>query len=97
MLDTGIHDQGEGSWGAYFAHPDEILPLMEDSGLRTLLLMGCEGVVASHEDRINELDGEAWEAWVDLNYELGQEPTLYGASDHLLYVGQKPSYRGPEG
>jgi hypothetical protein len=45
--------------------------------------------VAGHEDKVNELTEGAWEAWVDLNYRLGQDPTLYGASDHLLYVGEK--------
>jgi hypothetical protein len=62
---------------------------MEDCGLRTLRLVGCEGVVAGHEAKVNELTGEAWAAWVDLNYELGQETALYGAADHLLYVGEK--------
>jgi hypothetical protein len=46
--------------------------------------------VSRNEELVNELEGEEWEAWVDLNYELGQEPALYGASDHLLYVGEKP-------
>jgi hypothetical protein len=42
--------------------------------------------VAELEGKVNELTGEAWEAWVDLNYELGQDRTLHGAADHLLYV-----------
>lgn len=49
----------------------------------------CEGIVAGHQGKVHELTGQAWQAWVDLNYELGQEPALYGASDHLLYVGEK--------
>jgi hypothetical protein len=36
------------------------------------------------------LQGEDWDQWVDLNYRLGQEPSLYGASDHLFYIGEKP-------
>ena len=91
LLETGIHDQATQFAQAYYVHPDEVLSLMEGCGLRTLRLVGCEGVVASHEDRVNELTEEAWEAWADLNYELGQEPTLYGASDHLMYVGEKPA------
>jgi S-adenosylmethionine-dependent methyltransferase len=90
MLETGIHDRPTQFAKAYLVHPDEILPLMEGCGLRTLTIVGCEGVVAAHEDQVNGLTGGAWEAWVDLNYRLGQEPTLYGASDHLLYVGEKP-------
>ncbi len=90
LLETGIHDQPTQFAKAYYAHPGEIVRLMESCGLETLRLVGCEGVVAEHEDKVNGLCGEAWEAWVDLNCKLGQDPTLYGASDHLLYAGQKP-------
>lgn len=90
LLDIGIHDRSTGFAKAYYVHPDEVRPLMEDCGLGTLSLVGCEGIGAGHDTKVNELVGEAWEAWADLNYRLGQEPTLYGASDHLLYVGEKP-------
>ena len=89
LLETGIHDQPTEFAKAYYVHPSEVVPLMESCGLRTLRLVGCEGVVAEHQEKVNELTGAAWEAWVDLNYKLGQDPTLYGASDHLLYVGEK--------
>lgn len=91
LLETGIHDQPTQFAKAYYAHPNEIIPLMEGSGLRTHRLVGCEGIVAELDDKVNALTEEAWEAWVDLNYRLGQDPTLYGASDHLLYVGEKPA------
>lgn len=90
LLETGIHDRPTEFAQAYYAHPTEVVPLMEACGLRTLALVGCEGVVAEHEHKINELAAEAWEAWVELNYGLGQDPSLHGASDHLLYVGEKP-------
>jgi S-adenosylmethionine-dependent methyltransferase len=89
LLETGIHDRPTQFAKAYYVHPDEIVPLMESCGLRTLSLVGCEGVVAGHEDRVNALTGKEWEAWVDLNYKLGQKHCMYGASDHLLYVGEK--------
>jgi S-adenosylmethionine-dependent methyltransferase len=89
LLETGLHDQPTQWAKAYFSRPDEILPLMESFGLKTLGLIGCEGIVAGHEDRVNDLEGEDWTAWVDLNYRFGQEPSLYGASDHLLYIGEK--------
>jgi S-adenosylmethionine-dependent methyltransferase len=91
ILRTGIYHagQGVGFTDAYFAHPSEIRPLMEESGFETLDLIGCEGIIARNEDQINLLTGEAWQAWVDLNYRLGKEPSLHGAADHLLYVGRK--------
>jgi len=45
---------------------------------------------AGREQAVNPLRGEEWAAWVDLNDELGRRPSLHGACDHLLYVGQKP-------
>ncbi len=89
ILKTGVYDRARGFTNAYFAHPGEIVPFMEAAGFTTLSVVGCEGVVAGHEDKINALSGEAWERWVDLNYRLGQDPYLWGAADHVLYVGRK--------
>jgi ubiquinone/menaquinone biosynthesis C-methylase UbiE len=91
ILESGVHDQPEGFTRAYFAHPGEVIPLMQSCGAKTLALIGSEGILAGHENEVNALDGEAWQAWVELNYRLGQEPSLHGAADHLLYVGAKPS------
>ncbi len=90
LWETGVHDRPTNFARAYYVHPDEVIPLMESCKLHTLRLLGCEGVVAGHDGKVNALEGDAWEAWVDLNYRLGQEPTLFGASDHLLYVGTRP-------
>lgn len=91
LLRTGKNPAYEGSAfpDSYFARPEEIRPLMEAGGFTTLNLIGCEGILAGHEQRANELTGDLWEKWVALNYELGQEPSLHGAADHLLYVGRK--------
>jgi SAM-dependent methyltransferase len=76
---------------AYFAHPDEIVPLMTGGGFRLEALQGCEGLLGGHEETVNAIDDEElWAAWVELNYTLGREPALRGAADHLLYVGSKP-------
>ena len=93
ILSTGIYHagQGVGFTDAYFAHPAEIVPLMEDARFETLDVLGCEGIVAHNEEQVNQLTGEAWQAWVDLNYQLGKEPSLHGAADHLLYIGRKPN------
>ena len=93
ILRTGVYraGQGVGFTDAYFAHPGEIKPFMEEMSFETLNLIGCEGIIARNEEQVNQLSGEAWQAWVKLNYQLGQEPSLHGAADHLLYVGRKPN------
>ncbi len=89
LLTTGIHDNGKGFADAYFAHPDEVITLGESAGFTTLRLMGCEGILAGHEEYVNSLNGAAREFWLEINYRMAQDPSLFGASDHLLYIGRK--------
>lgn len=75
---------------AYFAMPDEVVPLMEGQGFTSLNLLGLEGIVSGHEESVNALSGEAWEYWVKLNYDYAKDPALHAASAHLLCIGRKP-------
>jgi SAM-dependent methyltransferase len=92
LIEQGINPAHETSTfpDSYFAHPDEIEPAMALGGFHMEALQGCEGILAGHEEAVNEIEGELWNDWVELNYRAGREPTLRGASDHLLYVGSKP-------
>ena len=88
LLSTGVDNHPKGFASAYFSHPHGIVPFMEKAGFETLSLIGCEGIVAGHEEKINTLSGEVWEHGVDLNYRLVKDPSLHGAADHLLYIGR---------
>ena len=74
---------------AWFARPDEVRPWMESFGLRTLALLAAEGLAAGHEQHLNALDPQAFAFWAELNYRFAADPHLYGAADHLLYVGAR--------
>jgi len=89
LLVTGVHDNGIGFADAYYVHPDEVLPLAENAGFTTLRLMGCEGILAGHEEYVNSLTGADHAFWLEINYHMALEPSLLGASDHLLYIGRK--------
>lgn len=90
LLTTGINSGADdGFTDAYFAHPDEVIPLGEAAGFETLLRLGCEGVAAGHEAFINSLEGKDFQTWTDLNYRIGKDPAAIGASDHILYIGRK--------
>jgi ubiquinone/menaquinone biosynthesis C-methylase UbiE len=87
---TGIPSKARvGFTSSYFVHPAEIRPLMERNGFEDLDIIGCEGAISMIEERINELSGDEFDSWVDLNYRLGKDPSLHGAAEHLLYVGRK--------
>ena len=75
---------------AYFAHPDEIAPLIAAAGFELEAIQGCEGLLGGHEEAVNAVEGELWEAWVELNYVVGRDPSLRGAAAHLLAVAAKP-------
>jgi len=91
LLASGIirARKGDGFTDAYFIHPSDVKPFMEKAGFETLDLIATEGVISMIEEKVNELTGELWEAWVELNYKLGKDPTVHGAAEHLLYVGKK--------
>lgn len=89
ILENGQHRQPLRFTSLYMAHPREVQPFMEAQGLTMLDLIGCEGAVSMIDGLLNPLTGEVWERWVELNYQLGKDPSLHGAAEHLLYVGRK--------
>lgn len=90
LLMTGVNvGATDGFTDAYFAHPDEVIPLCESAGFETILRLGCEGVASGHEAYINSLEGKDFDTWADLNYRIGKDPAAIGASDHILYIGRK--------
>lgn len=92
VMATGVYKPAPdgGFIDAYFAHHREIKPLMERCALQTLDLVSCEGVISMIDEKVNALSGEAWEAWVHLNYTWAKDPAVHGMAEHLLYVGRKP-------
>ncbi len=89
LLETGIHDRAIEFTDSYYAHPGDAAEEIESAGFKLLELIGCEGVVAGHEERVNALEGEDWECWVELNERIGRDPQMLAASDHLLCVARK--------
>ena len=92
LFATGVPSDSfdEGSFPGYFVHPQQVAPLMESGGFLSLDLIASDGVVSRLEAKVSQTQGEVWQAWVELGYRLRREPALFGASDHLLYVGRKP-------
>lgn len=70
-------------------HPSKTADIMEEAGFETQTLLAQEGLVSLIDEKVNLLQGEAWEAWVDLNYRCAQDPTIHGEAEHLLYVGKR--------
>jgi ubiquinone/menaquinone biosynthesis C-methylase UbiE len=89
MLKDGLNF-GEGFPDANFSLPGEDIPLVESEGFKTLQVLGVEGIAAGHEEKLNLLQGDAWDYWVNLNYVFAKDPDLHAAADHLLIIDKKP-------
>jgi S-adenosylmethionine-dependent methyltransferase len=95
ILDTGVlvtggADPAAGGWvDAYAERPEAIRPFMEAGGFATLDLVGAEGICDHAQEKTAAIPEALWPAYVELNLRLGREPSLLGASSHLLYVGRK--------
>lgn len=88
----GPHRDGP-NFIAYFTHPNEAPALFWEAGLEVNALLGVEGLVGAIEERVNGLDGELWQRWVELNYRVAPDPSIHGTVEHLLVVAHKPAWR----
>ena len=86
-------DDGRVAFVAYFAHPSEIAPACWSAGFEVAAVLGVEGVVSASEDEINKLDGPAWDAWLDVNWQVASDPCIHGGVEHLLVVAHRPAWR----
>ena len=82
-------DHPQGGFRGYFAQPQEIAPLHEGIGFETLVVAGVEPIIAADDESYNQLQGKHRQQWLDLLYAMSTEPSILGASRHLLYIGRK--------
>ncbi|HUT18369.1 MAG TPA: methyltransferase domain-containing protein [Anaerolineae bacterium] len=78
---------------AYFSWPQEVHSLLREAGYEVQAVLGVEGLVSMIEGGVNQLQGEAWERWADLNYQVAGDTTLHGCAEHLLAIAVRPQWR----
>jgi SAM-dependent methyltransferase len=84
-------DHPRGGFRGYFADPAEIIPLHETLGIETLALAAVEPCIGADDASYARLEGEQRRMWLDVLETVSTQPSLLGASRHLLYVGRKRS------
>ncbi len=82
-------DAPRGGFRGYFVHISEIAPLHETLGFETIAMAGVEPAISADDESYNHLQGRQRQLWLDLFFELSTEPSILGASRHLLYIGKK--------
>lgn len=75
---------------AYFHHPDELGAEVAAAGFAQVQVLAVEGVGAAGDARPLLDDPGAREALLRTIRRLETEPTLLGASPHLMAVGRRP-------
>ncbi len=74
---------------AYFAHPDEIEPLLLDAGLTPLHLAGAEGVFGERFELYHDLPEKLKKPWMDFVVEHCENINTLNLSKHLLSIAVK--------
>lgn len=92
VIERGLdpEDRPRQGFRGYFATVDEIAPLHEAVGYETILVAGVEPAISADDESYNVLEGTRRRAWLDLLYEVSVQPSIVGASRHLLYIGRRP-------
>ena len=83
-------DYHRGGFRGYFCRPEELIPLHESVGFQTLAVAAAEPCIGADDVSYNALVEPQRSRWLDLLYRVSTEPSLLGASRHLLYIGRKP-------
>jgi len=82
------------SFRGYYARADEIAPVHEQAGFRTLAVAGAEPAISADDASYNCLEGERRQLWLDLLFKLSAELSMVASSRHMLYIGEKPEKGG---
>lgn len=87
--DLEMPSWGPGGFRAYFATVPEIYRLHEEQGFEPLAVAGVEPAGIAADEQYKKLTDKQRELWLDLMFEISTEPSLAGASSHILYIGKK--------
>jgi S-adenosylmethionine-dependent methyltransferase len=83
-------DYHRGGFRGYFCRPEELAPLHESVGFVTQAVAASEPCIGADDASYNSLVEPQRSRWLDTLFRVCTEPSLLGASRHLLYIGHKP-------
>lgn len=88
-LQSGVNIEGKGFTTAYFSKPNEAREFMNSCGLKELIFAGIENILGYKEKELNLLEESEYRKWIDIGYRLSTDESLFGTSQHFMYIGQK--------
>jgi ubiquinone/menaquinone biosynthesis C-methylase UbiE len=76
---------------AFFHHPEELAGEIGEAGFEVKGLFAVEGIIYLIQDSINDWDSDAMGKFLlEVMTKIEAEPSLMGASPHILCIGIKP-------
>jgi S-adenosylmethionine-dependent methyltransferase len=75
----------------HFFRANELKQSAEKCGLKTLEMVGCEGLSTGLAEATNAIhqDETKWQAWLDALLRTSTEPAVVDMAEHILYIGCK--------
>lgn len=67
---------------------DDCRKLMRDSRLSIKLEVAADGLSELLADKINDMDDESYEKWLNYHYYCCEKPEFLGVSNHLLFIAE---------
>lgn len=92
FIDTGIHIESEKDRGftdIFLIDPMKIEELFSDFKVEKISLFGTEGLTAQSETRLNQLEPDVFEKWVNLAYVTSTTLAGLSCSEHIVYMAKK--------
>ena len=80
----------KGGFRGYYVRLEEIAPMHERVGFRTLKIAGVEPAISADDESYNTLKGKQRDLWLDLLFKISSEQSMVASSRHILYIGKKP-------
>ncbi len=72
-----------------FFHPSFIKSIFETNRFKTLKVFSLESLFPFSSQKIEMLEDKNWKIWFELNYQLASDPSIWGLSENMLYIGKK--------
>ncbi|MDZ5253258.1 class I SAM-dependent methyltransferase [Clostridium sp. LIBA-8841] len=72
-----------------FHSVDQCRKLLNDSGVEIISEIAADGLSELLADKINNMDEEDYNLWLNYHYHCSEKPEFLGYSNHLLFIAEK--------
>lgn len=90
-LQESLNVYNKGVCDCFFTStPKDTEDMLSKCGVEKISDIGTDGIGYAVADKLNDLDDEVFEKWLDFHFKTCEDPSILGYSLHCLYLGRKP-------